>query len=906
MADLSSQHPWTIITMALVLSVVSTWLAVTRLGVVNDVNALIRQDSEVLRYFLDYQKEFQTSDPLLIVVKGADFETNRAAVEAMALRLKDWDQKQIVSVYHKNDLSKLRPHFLLFQTPDELKAIVSQLKNQKSLLQNKKGSGVNLNSLLDGAITQFDQVAEAKGKGDSLNDLQLYASRMIKDLDKLAAQLSAPSASLTSAQPTIVNEQEAMIERELLRNQYLQFEDAKLFLLIVNLAKGDAESFSPHKETIKKLRETINQVQLEHPQVKIGLTGEPVLMADELEQTDRDMTFASLLAFTLIAISFFLIYKEIAKPVLALIALVCAVSWSLGFTVLFIGHLNIISQAFVLMLMGLGIDFSIQIIGRYQEERAKDIDSAEALKNTLQNTGVAVLAGGGTTVLAFFTMCFNDFVGLAELGLIAGTGLIFCLIASLVFLPALITVWDRRKKTYAVASAPKENEFGRKVDNALIARPIPVLILIALLTCFCLWQTSRIQFDYNLLNMQSPNIESVQLARHLVESPALSFMFGVIIADDLQDAARKTKELEALPSVRSVMSPTKIIPENQTEKIPILAEIRKELDGLKLNVDVRSSVDVARAKANLALLLDYSKKGKEQAAKFAQVNDARVQKALKIFDQLIPALESCLRSLQNLSQDEAGKRLNRYQIELFGTIQGDLEFLKKFDMQNPVTMDDLPPEALKRYVAPSGKILLEVNPKENVWNRDASERFVKDLRKVDPSATGTPVQNYTYIAVLRDSYLSASIWAMAAILVMLFIHFQSPLRILLALIPLIIGVCWSLGIMGLFGISFNPANIIALPLVIGIGVAYGVYVVDRYDEDGKFGLFAGSTGKAILLSALTTIYGFASMLTGQHPGLVSLGLVMSMSVLLCFISSAIVLPQILVLMDQRKSKIKNF
>jgi len=139
---------------------------------------------------------------------------------------------------------------------------------------------------------------------------------------------------------------------------------------------------------------------------------------------------------------------------------------------------------------------------------------------------------------------------------------------------------------------------------------------------------------------------------------------------------------------------------------------------------------------------------------------------------------------------------------------------------------------------------------------------------------------------------------------MVSIHFRDPLRIALSLIPLFVGVVWSLGLMALFNIAFNPANIIALPLVIGIGVAYGVYVIDRHDEDGKFGLFAGSTGKAILLSALTTIYGFASMLTGQHPGLVSLGLVMSMSVFLCFISSAVVLPQILVLLDERKTKSK--
>jgi hopanoid biosynthesis associated RND transporter like protein HpnN len=904
-AQISCQHPWKVILTSTFFCAVGVWLAATKLGVVNDVNALIRQDSEVLRYFLDYQKEFQAADPILIVVQGPDFEKNRSAVDALSVELKDWNTQEIDSVYYKNDLSRLRPHFLLFQTPEELKAILAQLKNQRSLLQGKPGKTVNLNTLLDGAISQFDRVAETKGKKGSLDDLELYAERMIKDLDKLAKQLSAPVSTLvTPTQSNPVNEQEAMIDREILRNQYLQFEDSKLFLMMITPGKGDSESFSPHKETIKKLRLMIARVKAQHPEVKIGLTGEPVLMADELEQTDKDMTFAAILALSLIAISFFVVYKEIARPLLALIALVFAVSWSLGFAVLGVGHLNIISQAFVLMLMGLGIDFSIQITGRYQEERLKGFSIDEAFKNTLQTTGIAILTGGLTTAIAFFTMCFNDFVGLAELGLIASMGLIFCLLASLVLLPAMITVWDRRKVGERFDHLQMQTEFGRKVDGILVARPVLILVIVTLFTAFCAWQITRIKFDYNLLNMQSPNLESVQLARHLVESPALSFLFGVILADNLEDAKIKTAKLEAMPSVRDVMSPTKIIPENQEFKLPILAEIKKELSGTKLNIDVRSQVDVAKAKTNLALLLKYCQEGQQEASKFAQVNDSRVKQALKIFDRLVPALESSLQSLENLSQDEAAKRLNKYQFELFGTIQGDLDFLKKFDLDNPVNMEDLPPQALARYIAPTGRVLLEVNPKENIWERDASERFVKDLRSVDPSATGTPVQNYTYIAVLRDSYLGASLWALLAILIMVSIHFRDPLRIALSLIPLFVGVVWSLGLMALFNIAFNPANIIALPLVIGIGVAYGVYVIDRHDEDGKFGLFAGSTGKAILLSALTTIYGFASMLTGQHPGLVSLGLVMSMSVFLCFISSAVVLPQILVLLDERKTKSK--
>ncbi|NJK92334.1 MAG: hypothetical protein HC904_11145 [Blastochloris sp.] len=223
-------------------------------------------------------------------------------------------------------------------------------------------------------------------------------------------------------------------------------------------------------------------------------------------------------------------------------------------------------------------------------------------------------------------------------------------------------------------------------------------------------------------------------------------------------------------------------------------------------------------------------------------------------------------------------------------------------MENPLTLEDLPDEARQRYIAPTGRVLVEINPSENVWEREASERFVQDMRKVSPEATGTPVQNYTYIAILRDSYREAALFALAAILLTVGLHFRNLKHLALAMVPLIFGVIWTLGIMGLFGIQFNPANIITLPMVIGIGVAFGVYVVDRHLEEGKFALFGGSTGKAVFLSALTTIFGFACMMLGQHPGLVSLGLVMTLGVGFCFLSSAVILPQILVLMDGGKKR----
>jgi len=275
-----------------------------------------------------------------------------------------------------------------------------------------------------------------------------------------------------------------------------------------------------------------------------------------------------------------------------------------------------------------------------------------------------------------------------------------------------------------------------------------------------------------------------------------------------------------------------------------------------------------------------------------------VQDAIRVFEQLIPPLERSLEALKGLDEAEAKTRLNRYQAEIVGKMKNEFSWLQGQNFSDPVTVDDLPQDLRVRYVSPNGKCLIEVDPKENVWLEEPARKFVQDLHSVDPASTGTPVQNLAYIHLLRESYIQAAGYAFIAIVVLIALHFRNLVRVVLTLLPLGLGMVWTGATMVWLGIPFNPANIITLPLVIGIGVAFGVYVVDRHREEGKVNLFGSSTGKAILFSALTTMTGFLSMTTGKYVGLQSLGQVMALGIFFCFLSSVLVLPQILTLMDR--------
>jgi hopanoid biosynthesis associated RND transporter like protein HpnN len=906
------RRPWWIISLALVMTLASVWLTLTRLGVQNDTNALIRQDSPILRYYLDYLKEFDTRDPMLMVVRSPDFERNKAAVEALAARIQaEVPVTQVREVYYKNDLSKMKPHFLLYSSQEELDNTLGQIRAQKDLL-GRKGQTVNLNRLLDGAIEQFNKVDKARGKGTTLDDLKAYSDQMIVTLEVLAKELSRPiHVAPAAGGGDMLNAEIEKFQLLLAQNEYISFDDGKILLLTLTPGEGNQDSFSPYASGIAQMHKIIAEVRKEHPSVDIGMTGEAVLMNDELESANRDMVFASLLAVGLIALSFFYAYRQLVRPALAMVALGMGIAWTYGFTTLMVGHLNIITEAFVLMMLGLGIDFSIQFVGRYEEMRHKGRDILGALEDTMQNTGVAVVTGGGTTAVAFYTMCFNDFIGLRELGIIAGTGILFCLCASLALFPALITVVDSRRANGGVKSAQNYGATGRRMDALLVSRPWLALAAVVIISGLLGWQMRRVKFDYNLLNLQNPRIDSVQLAVEMTNNPTLPFTFGVIIADDMGQAAELTKELEAKPTVASVISPANILPEDQATKLVTLREIKRALDQIQITADPKSSVNLKKAKTTLQTILEYSLDGQKEVEKWKRnklagglmggKNRRMLDKAAGIFDRLLPALGDSIKALNQLPADEAVRRLNRYEVELIGSIQKQFTFLRGFDFTNPVTLDDLPAEVSQHYVSASGKILLEVYPKENVMEHEPNTRFVADLRAVDPKATGTPVQNYTYIAELKDSYLQAAKLAFIAIVIMVALHFRNFWHTVLALLPLGLGIVWSIGIMGWCGLAFNPANIITLPLVIGIGVAYGIYVVDRYKEEKRGVLFSGSTGKAMVMSALTTIIGFGAMTVGDYRGLVSLGTVMSLGVFCCFLSSTLVPLQVFELWRRRKA-----
>jgi len=896
------RRPWQVLIVALLVTVLGAYIAATRFKVLNNVNQLMDDDSEVLRNYKLLEKEFGTDEVYLILIQSPDPVRNREVAVKVGQHLETLKPYISRSLY-RMDYSRLRERLLFLLPKEQLESIEKEIGENAEALRKSKTT-FNLNSVLDEANAGFDE--KYLRKAENWKEFAPFIERFKKILNELADRLEgkvgeSPSVKSTGFQAAAEGgDQFQDADAALTENEFISFEQGKSLLVMGVRGELEVDSISPFSSTVKSLREYLAGLGQEYPDVKLGLTGQPVLNDDELTVSTQDTELAAIITFALIAGLFFFSYRNLERPVMALIVLGMGMAWTLGFTMLGVGHFNVISFAVIPMVMGLGIDFGIQLLSRYEEELHAGKSPEIAIGNTMRNTGVAIITGATTTSTAFFTLCFNQFLGLRELGLIAGASVLLCLVANLFVLPALFCIRDRKKSAEKlVQSGNNSNWSGLAfLDDWLVRAPRSVLVASVVITLLSFWGIGKVQFDYNLLNLQNKEMESVKVLKEIFRASGNSTLFASVMVDSVDEAREMQKKLEALPTVSRVDSVTSLLPDQQEAKLPVVRRIVDLMKTVRVDTDVSNEINVQKARKDIEALLESSREGQAQASKYKMFAQAR--QAEQVLGGLIPPLERAQKAMAGLSQEELGRRMNKAQVEVFGAMQKNLLWMKTQKADRVVQLEDLPEGFLQQFVAPSGRIVLQVYSKEDVWEREANVAFVDELRSVAPQVTGTPVSNYEYIELMRTSFLAAAVWAFVAIVVITSFHFMSWKTIVLAISPLVLAVIWRTGLMGWWPIAFNPANIVTLPLIIGIDVAYGVYLVDRFREDGRLRLFSTSTGKAIIMTGLTTMFGFVSLLISRYEGMYSIGLLMTIGIAIGMVTTLVVLPQILIFLEKKK------
>ena len=882
-------HPWWVLSVSLILAALSLWFTATHLQFNTLREDLISKDMEFHEVYQQYRDRFKDFDGMIVVVEGEQPDAMKQFTDQLVERLQN--QAEISSeIYYKVDTGYFKNKSLLFLEPDALKRLEDKLRSHQDFLEQVNASP-GLNTLLrslnreissgvvDTLLTDLLGTEDEEAEKEDAADLGL----LISLLAQMTRHVEGETA-YRSPWGTFLAEENNPLREE----GYLVSDDERLLFLLLNPQETEGD-FAGSKNAIEGIRGIIRDLSPGFPEIKVGMTGGEVISADEMFTTHADVKNASKYALTGVALLFIIFYRRVTEPLLAVFTLMVSIAWAMGYTTLSVGHLNIISIVFTTILIGLGIDFGIHILCRYREERRLGNDAYRAMRNTLQQTGRGNLAGAVTTAIAFGAMAFTDFVGIVELGIIAAGGIVLCLLGMVLLLPALISIEERwRKPVY-----PLPKRVGKR--DALFEKMyshyyLIIFVSLALLT-WCGYVSKDLYFDYNLLNMQARGTEAVQYEMKIIENAKRASWNAALIADNIQDAKAKHRLLKALPSVGKVESLLMAIPENQETRIRNVKALAPLIDPFE--VEPEDEPFSLRAVQATIKKIRFKLRKKEKEDEQDDVYEA---------SDRVRSLDA---ALKKADPETAATRLKGFSRTLFIDYRKKIADLKRSAHPTPVTVEELPQDLKDRFVSADGKYLLLAYPSINIWEREEMEKFLYEMRRIDPNVTGNAVHMFESSRLMIDGYIRAGLYALAAITLCLILTLRNIKTTLLVLLPTLAGAILTLGLMRLTGIQFNLANLVILPLILGIGVVDGVHILHRWREEPECGenVISKSTGQAVILTSLTTMIGFGSLMVADHQGVYSVGLVLTLGVGSCMITSITLLPALMKLCSAKGWKI---
>jgi hopanoid biosynthesis associated RND transporter like protein HpnN len=886
---LAYYHPWWVLSVSLILAALSIGLTATHLQFNTLREDLISKDMKFHALYEQYRERFKDFDGMIVVVEGEQPEAMKQYADQLVQRLQN--RPEISSeIYYKVDTGYFKDKSLLFLEPNAFEQLGDKLESHQGFLEQLNASP-GLNTLLeslnreisagavDSLLADMLGTEDEEEEKDDAADLGL----LISLLGQMTRQVQGDTA-YRSPWGTFLSEE----SNSLREDGYLVSDDERLLFILLNPKETEGD-FTGSKNAIEGIRAIARGLAPDFPELKVGMTGGEVISSDEMFTTLSDVKNASKYALVGVALLFMLFYRGVTEPLLAVFTLLVSIAWAMGYTTLVVGHLNIISVVFTTILIGLGIDFGIHILCRYREERRLGNGVCLAMRNTLQQTGRGNLAGAVTTAIAFGAMMFTDFVGIVELGIIAAGGIVLCWFGMVLLLPALISLEERWRKPVHIQ--PERVEKRDALFERIYSHYYLIIFASLALLAWCGYVSKDLYFDYNLLNMQAKGVEAVRYEMKIIESAKRASWNAALIADDMQDAKAKYKVLKAMPSVGKVESLLMAIPDNQEARIAKIKTLAPLIDPFEVETEDESFSLQAIQAAMEKIRFKLRKKEKE-----GEQDD--VYEASRQARQLDEALK-------NTDAKVAANRLQKFSRTLFIDYRNKIADLKQSVHPVPVTVEDLPQDLKDRFVSTDGKYLLLVYPNINIWEREAMEKFLYEMRRIDPDVTGNAVHMFESSRLMIDAYVRAGLYALAAIFLYLMLALRNLRTTFLVMLPTLAGAVLTLGLMRLTGVQFNLANLVILPLILGIGVVDGVHVLHRNREEPECGknVISKSTGQAVILTSLTTMIGFGSLMVADHQGVYSVGLVLMLGVGSCMITSVTLLPALIKLCCARGWKI---
>lgn len=885
------RHAVPILILTAVITVLSIF-GMTKLGVDSDIANLLPSDNPTAKSFTAIAREFQTTSTLIAVIEGSDRETLIASAEDFAFRIESDPRTAslIRPLRVKIDEQFAEKWGFMLQDTDEIvdskrifqsTRLLPLLRETNDLIEEKLSDGSN------------EEVEGAKGEDDSFE--------MMSRFSLFAAELNAELKSGKGEKGA------SLADTWLLGEKYFIDPEGKTLVLIVrpNFDIGN-------RKLLSTLSEGAHEIAAEIKGVTFSFTGDVENEAAEEKAISSDVFYPSLIAMLLIVILFYFSFSRKRSILFALAALVIGILADLGFAAITVHKLNMITSSFGALLVGLGIDFGIHIVSRYDDEIHSGEKPEKAMGKVFAEVGPPIFIGGLTTAVAFYALLLSRTIAFRQFGLVAGTGILTTLASAFIVLPALLAVFPGSEKLRLLKKKKIVLAFTLPAKIAVFSRihRVPVIAFVCVLTIIAFLCIPKNSFEYDMRKIGPQNTDAQKTEKVVAERFGISTWQQLASVASLEEARTLQAKFKKAPYVRRVESIADYIPspEEQNERLISLAGMAEQKNRVGDFAWTAETVrefaeEIQRLEWNMIELADLAAASlgekslpvRKRNADIREIFGSETGKAgAEVYQKL-------LKTLATLPVELSIKRLTEFDTVFAQAMDQKITALASVNRQ--ITLDDLPADLRADLVNAAGNhFLVVIQGTADLAGDDAFIAFADGLTAVDPGATGTLTLGLELSREILGEAKLAMILIASIVFLIVGISFRSLSLTLITGAAFLMAFIWMFGLSPFFG-KFNIVSALALPLIIGVGIDYCVHIVSALQVSDSTDDALQKTGKAVTLSMLTTVIGFGSLaLVGKFQGIADLGTTLTIGIICCYIVAIVIIPACVAPANSRKEK----
>jgi len=845
LVDTSRRHALLVMIAGIALAVLACGVAATHLGVTTDTDQMFSDKLPWRRNAIELNKDFPQFRDLLVAVIDAKEPEEADATAAALTEALSQDHTHFLSVRRPDSSPYFDKNGLLFLDLAQLTSVMDRTIDAQPFLG------------------QLVADPTARGLFSALALLGVGVTKADTDLTPYLDPIRAFHSALADAE---AGKPRPLSWQTLLGSGLADLAGQYHFVLIK--PRQNFGALEPGGAATSVVRHAISQLEfVKSGDARVRITGQVALADEEFATVAQGAVEGLIGSVVLITLWLYLAVRTWRLIVPILLTLGLGLTLTLLFATMAVGTLNLVSVGFGVMFVGIAVDFAIQFSVRYREYRHMAGDAARGMRQTGARAGVQILCASLATAAGFLAFVPTAFSGVAELGLIAGAGMLIAFMCTLTFLPAAITV-------FRPGDEPGEVGFhwARPLDPWIRAHHGWLLGGFIAMAGLAVAVSPRLTFDSDPLHTKNPSTEAMRTLHDLLDNPLTNPYTIDIVEPDLKTAGQLADRLRALPGVESVRDIDSFVPKDQDKKLAVIADAKSILE---------PTLSAAPPAAPITA---------EQVRMAARVALSQIDPALAKLpkDHPLAAVAADLRVLSTAPDDVAmavNAALTRF-------LPLQLDHLRTALSAGKVTIADIPADIRRDWLLPDGRARLQVVPKAEQRAAGGIAAFTMEVTRIAPNAGGSAVTIAATSTTIVDAFRTAAIGALLAILVILSLTLRRLVDVVLVMMPLVLSALLTLYVAVLAGLPLNFANIIALPLLLGLGVSFNVYFVMNW-RAGLTAPLASATARAILFSALTTSTAFGSLALSGHPGTASMGVLLLISLGCTLLASLVFVPAVL-------------